>query len=63
MGRNTVCRVEEEIHPDKTAIETINEIFNPYGGVEKHLAVQEKILHQLLDKLAQQPEFTTEERS
>jgi hypothetical protein len=62
MGRETVCRVEEEKHPDKTAIEALNDIFNPYKKVEKHLAEQDKILHQILDKLALQPEFTTEER-
>ena len=62
MGRDTVCRVEEEKHPDKTAIEAINEIFNPYERVEKQLAEQDKILHQILDKLAQQHDFTTEER-
>ena len=61
MGIDTVCRVEEEKHPDKTAIEAINEIFNPYEGVEKQLAEQDKILHQILDKLAQH-DFTTEER-
>jgi hypothetical protein len=63
MGRDTVCRVEEEKHPDKTAIEAINEIFNPHEKIEKHLAEQDKKLHQILDKLTQQPEFTTEERS
>ncbi len=61
MGRDTVCRVEEEKHPHKTAIEAINEIFNPYERVEKQLAEQDKILHQILDKLAQH-DFTTEER-
>ena len=52
MGKDTVCRVEEEKHPDKTAIEAINEIFNPHEKVEKHLAVQDKILHQILDKIS-----------
>ena len=58
MGRDTVCRVEEEKHLDKTAIEAINDIFNPYEKVEKHLAEQDKILHQISDKLAQH-DFTT----
>jgi hypothetical protein len=61
MGRDTVCRVEEEKHPDKIAIEAINEIFNPHERVEKHLAEQDKILHQILHKLSQH-EFITEER-
>lgn len=52
MGRNTVCRVEEEKHSDKTAIEAINDIFNPHEKVEKHLAEQDKILHQILDKIS-----------
>jgi hypothetical protein len=62
MGRDTVCRVEEEKHPDKTAIETINEIFNPYKRVEKQLAEQDKILHEILDKLSQR-DLATEVRS
>jgi hypothetical protein len=62
MDRDTVCRVEEEKHSNKTAIQTVNDIFNPHEKVEKHLAEQHKILYQILDKLAQQPEFTTEER-
>ena len=61
MGKDTVCRVEEEKHADKTAIEAINEIFNPYERVEKQLAAQEKILHQIFDKLTQQ-DFTIEEK-
>jgi hypothetical protein len=63
MGRDTVCRVEEGRHHDKTAIEAINEIFNPYERVEKQLAEQNKILHQILDKLPPQHDLTTEERS
>jgi hypothetical protein len=62
MGRDTVCRIEEEKHSDKIAIEEVNDIFNPHEKVEKHLAEQDKILHQILDKLAQH-DFTTEERS
>jgi len=53
MGKDTVCRVEEGKHPDKTAIEAINDIFNPYERIEKELAGQGKILHQIRDKLVQ----------
>jgi hypothetical protein len=62
MGRDTVCRLEEEKHPGKTAIEAINEIFNPHERVEKHLAEQDKILHQILDKLSQH-DLAAEEKS
>jgi len=54
MGRNTVCRVEEEMHPNRPVIEAVNDILNPYEGVQKQLIAQDKILHQILDKLAQQ---------
>lgn len=53
MGRDTVCRVEEGRHPNRPAIEAINDIFNPYQRIEKEFAAQGKILHQILDKLAQ----------
>lgn len=53
MGRDTVCRVEEERRYNRPAIEAINDIFNPYERVEKELAAQRKILHQIRDKLVQ----------
>ena len=32
-----MCRVEESLHPKKSAIETINDIFNPIENVEKEI--------------------------
>jgi len=31
------CRVEESLHRKKSALETINDIFNPVEKVEKHI--------------------------
>ena len=39
MGEETVARVEESLHPKKSAIETIHNIFNPIEKVEKQIAV------------------------
>jgi hypothetical protein len=38
MGKETVCRVEESLHPKKSAIETIHNIFNPMEKVERQIA-------------------------
>ena len=38
MGKETVCGVEELLHPKISAIETINNIFNPMEKVEKQIA-------------------------
>jgi hypothetical protein len=38
MGKETVCRVEESLQPKKSALETINNIFNPMEKVEKQIA-------------------------
>jgi len=32
------CRVEESLHPKKSALETINDIFNPMEKVERQIA-------------------------
>ncbi|HXP51857.1 MAG TPA: hypothetical protein VN922_18010, partial [Bacteroidia bacterium] len=37
MGKETVCRVEESLHPKKSTLETINDIFNPMEKIEKML--------------------------
>lgn len=37
MGKETVCRVEESLHPKISAIETINNIFNPMEKVERQI--------------------------
>jgi len=39
MGKETVCRVEESLHPKKSALEAINDIFNPMEKVERQIAV------------------------
>jgi hypothetical protein len=38
MGTETVCRVEESLHPKKCSLETINDIFNPVEKAEKQIA-------------------------
>jgi len=38
MGKDTVCRVEERKHPNQSAIEFINDVFNPVERVEKQVA-------------------------
>jgi len=38
MGKETVCRVEESLHPKKSTLETINDIFNPMEKIEKRIA-------------------------
>jgi hypothetical protein len=38
MGTDTVCRIEERKRPNQSAIEFINDVFNPVERVEKHLA-------------------------
>ena len=38
MGKETVCRVEESLHPKKSVLETINDIFNPMEKVERQVA-------------------------
>jgi hypothetical protein len=45
MGKDTVCRVEErKQHPNRPAIEVINDIFNPNEKIEK-------MLNQIMEKL------------
>jgi hypothetical protein len=38
MGKDTVCRIEERKHPNQSAIDFINDIFNPVERVEKQIA-------------------------
>jgi len=38
MGKETVSRVEESLHPNKPALEFINNIFNPMEKVERQIA-------------------------
>ena len=48
MGADTICRVEENKHPKKPAVELINDIFNPLEKIEKKLTE----ISERLDKLA-----------
>lgn len=51
MGKDTVCRVEEGMHPDTHTIEAVNNIFNPNEKIEKRLAMHEKLLQEILSRL------------
>ena len=44
MSKETVCRVEESLHLKKSALETINDIFNPMEKIEKNAELTTKIL-------------------
>jgi hypothetical protein len=48
LEKDTVCRVEENKHPKKRAVEFINDIFNPMEKIERQLAG----ISDRLDKLA-----------
>ena len=56
MGKETVSRVEESMHPKKSALETINNIFNPMEKVEKHCCTEYKnirsIIYDIIFKLS-----------
>jgi archaellum component FlaC len=47
MGKDTVCRVEERKHPNQSAIEFINDVFNPVERVEKQIAEQGRELSEI----------------
>jgi hypothetical protein len=51
MGKDTVCRVEERKHPNQSAIEFINDVFNPFERVEKQVAENTKMIDKLTDLL------------
>jgi len=51
IGKDTVCRVEERKHPNQSAIEFINDIFNPVERVEKQVAENTKKVDKLTDLL------------
>jgi hypothetical protein len=48
LGKDTVCRIEENKQPEKLAIEFINDILNPTEKIEKQLSG----ISERLDKLA-----------
>jgi hypothetical protein len=47
MGRDTVYRVEERKHPNQSALDFINDIFNPYEKVDKLISEFREELRQL----------------
>jgi hypothetical protein len=51
MGKDTVCRVEERKHPNQSAIDFINDVFNPFERVEKQVAENTKKVDKLTDLL------------
>ena len=55
MGKETVSRVEESLHPKKSAPETINDIFNPMEKVEKQIATMNtkiSVIYDIVSKLS-----------
>src|SRR5215468_10853734 len=52
MGKETVARVEESLHPKKSALETINDIFNPMEKVEKQIAVLNSKISAIYDMVS-----------
>jgi hypothetical protein len=45
MGKDTVCRVEENKQPKKPPIEAIDNIFNPYERIQKQIAEIQRMLN------------------
>ena len=55
MGKETVCRVEESLRPKISALEAINNIFNPMEKVEEqNAALNTKIsaVYDIVSKLS-----------
>jgi len=52
MGKETVSRVEESLHPKKSALETINDIFIPMEKVEKQIAVLNSKISAIYDMVS-----------
>ena len=48
MGKDTVCRVEENKHPKKRAVEFINDVFNFQEKVEDYLREYDKKLDEII---------------
>ena len=47
-GKDTVCRVEENKHPKKRAVEFINDVFNSPEKLESYLKEYDKKLDQII---------------
>ena len=48
MGKDTICRVEENKHPKKRAVEFINDVFNSTEKLERYLKEYDKKLDQII---------------
>ena len=57
-GKETVARVEESLHPKKSALETINNIFNPMEKVERQIAALNTKISAIYD-IVSKPRTTT----
>lgn len=51
MGKDTICRIEENKRPKVTAIEFINDVFNPLEKVESYLKEYDKKIDQIIEML------------
>ncbi len=51
MGKDTVCRVEENKRPKKRAVEFINDVFNFQEKVEGYLMEYDKKLDEIIGRL------------
>jgi hypothetical protein len=51
IGKDTICRIEENKHPKLGAIEFINYVFNPLEKLEGYLKEHDKKIDQILEML------------
>jgi hypothetical protein len=51
MGKDTICRIEENKRPKITAIEFINDVFNPLEKLEEYLREYDKKIDQVIEML------------
>ncbi len=58
MGRDTVYRVEERKHPNQSALDFINDVFNPDEKVDKLVSVFGEELRQLVYAIGVTPTRT-----
>ncbi len=56
MGQDTVCRVEASLHPNKSAIKVIDDVFNPAEGIERMVgALKDKVteMHSMISHITE----------
>ena len=51
MGKDTVYRIEERKHPHESAVDFINDVFNPLEKVEKIISEFNKGLRKMQGEL------------